>query len=79
MLCNFPGGSAGTALPITKDPALPKELTSKFGPLKCELCKVSVRNELLYIIFKNCIGVEYHLNLWIMYILYVIGKFYSTS
>jgi hypothetical protein len=39
----FSGGDTGSSLPDTKKPVLPKELTSKFGPLKCDLCKVSVR------------------------------------
>jgi hypothetical protein len=37
------GGDTGSSLPDVKDPVLPKELTSKFGALKCDLCKVSVR------------------------------------
>jgi hypothetical protein len=39
----FSGGGTGSDLPNIKNPVLPKELTSKFGPLKCDLCKVSVR------------------------------------
>jgi hypothetical protein len=39
----FPGGDTGSSLPDIKNPVLPKELTSKFGALKCDLCKVSVR------------------------------------
>jgi hypothetical protein len=39
----FSGGSTGSSQPNIKKPVLPKELTSKFGPLKCDLCKVSVR------------------------------------
>jgi hypothetical protein len=40
----FSGGDTGSILPdIKKKPVLPKELTSKFGALKCDLCKVSVR------------------------------------
>jgi hypothetical protein len=39
----FSGADDGSSLPNTEKPVLPKELTSKFGPLKCDLCKVSVR------------------------------------
>jgi hypothetical protein len=38
----FSGGDTGSSLPEVKKPVLPKELTSKFGALKCDLCKVSV-------------------------------------
>ena len=39
----FSGGDTGSSLPaVKKKPVLPKELTSKFGALKCDLCKVSV-------------------------------------
>ena len=39
----FSDGDTGSSLPDVKNPVLPKELTSKFGALKCDLCKVSVR------------------------------------
>jgi len=38
----FSGGDKGSNPPAVKKPVLPKELTSKFGALKCDLCKVSV-------------------------------------
>jgi hypothetical protein len=38
----FSGGDTGSSPPNVKKPVLPKELTSKFGALKCDLCKVSV-------------------------------------
>ncbi|PNF32353.1 hypothetical protein B7P43_G10092 [Cryptotermes secundus] len=41
---NENGGDNGSSLPDKKKPVLPKELTSKFGPLKCDLCKVSVNS-----------------------------------
>ncbi|KDR11076.1 zinc finger protein 385C-like [Zootermopsis nevadensis] len=41
---NQNGGGTGSDLPNIKNPVLPKELTNKFGPLKCDLCKVSVNS-----------------------------------
>jgi hypothetical protein len=38
----FSGGDTGSSVPEVKKPVLPKELTGKFGALKCDLCKVSV-------------------------------------
>jgi hypothetical protein len=38
----FSDGDTGSSLPEVKKPVLPKELTIKFGALKCDLCKVSV-------------------------------------
>jgi hypothetical protein len=37
-------GDTGSSVPDVKKPVLPKELTSKFGALKCDLCKVSVNS-----------------------------------
>ena len=42
MIILFSDGDTGSSLPEVKKPVLPKELTSKFGALKCDLCKVSV-------------------------------------
>jgi len=38
----FSGGDTGSSPPTVKKPVLPRELTSKFGALKCDLCKVAV-------------------------------------